>query len=252
MRTSNPTLNQDTFYPARTDRGTYAPAFGMTVQGVVLKTGLLLILSLLAAGWIWMKFSKADADLTTLNGWMWGSVLGGFALALATTFKKDWAPVTAPLYAGVEGIFIGAISLVLEMSFPGIVLQAATCTFGTLAAMLFVYQSGLVRVTDTFRMVVMTATGGIAIAYLIMMGLSFFGVNIGFFTGNGLFSILLSLFVIGVAALNFVLDFDFIEKGAARGAPKYMEWYGAFALMVTMIWLYIEFLRLLSKLRSDR
>lgn len=250
MRTSNPTLNSETFYPARSERGTYAPAFGMTVQGVVARTGLLLVLALLSAGWIWLKFSKAGTDVSSLNGWMWGSVLGGFALALATTFKKEWSPVTAPLYAVVEGVFIGAISLVLEAAFPGIVLQAATCTFGTLAAMLFVYQSGLIRVTDTFRMVVMTATGGIAIAYLLMMALSFFGVNIGFFTGNSLLSIGLSLFVIGIAALNFVLDFDFIEKGAARGAPKYMEWYGAFALMVTMIWLYIEFLRLLSKMRS--
>lgn len=250
MRTSNPTLSTETFYPAQRGIRDYTPAFGMTVQGVVLKTGLLLLLSLLTAGWIWLKFTKGGADIASLNGWMWGSVIGGFVLALATTFKKDWAAVTAPLYALVEGVFIGAISLVLEASFPGIVMQAATCTFGTLAAMLFVYQSGLVRVTDTFRMVVMTATGGIAIAYLMMMVLSFFGVNIGFFTGNGLFSIGLSLFVIGVAALNFVLDFDFIERGAERGAPKYMEWYGAFALMVTMIWLYIEFLRLLSKLRS--
>lgn len=248
MRTSNPTLSSDTFYSGWA-RGT-SDTTRMSVQGVVVKTGLLLLLCLLSAGWIWIKFSKAGADVSALNGWSLGSALVGFGLAIATTFKKDWAPVTAPLYALVEGVFIGAISLVLEMSFPGIVLQAATCTFGTLAAMLFVYQSGLVKVTDTFRMMIVTATGGIAIAYLIMIALSFFGVNISFLAGNGLFSILFSVFVVGIAALNLVLDFDFIQQGAAKGAPKLMEWYGAFALMVTLIWLYIEFLRLLSKLRS--
>lgn len=247
MRTSNPTLDKDTFY---TPGWTRTASNTMSVQGVVIKTALLLLLTLLSAGWIWLKFTKGGSDPASLNGWSLGSVLVGFVLAIVTTFKKEWAPVTAPLYALVEGIFIGAISLILEMSFPGIALQAAVCTFGTLAAMLFVYQSGLVRVTDTFKMVVVTATGGIALTYIIMLALSFFGINISFLTGNGMFSILFSVFVIGVAALNFILDFDFIDQGAKRGAPKYLEWYGAFALMVTMIWLYIEFLRLLSKLRS--
>lgn len=246
MKTSNPALNSDTFYSGwartNTDR--------MTINGVVVKTALLLILCLLTAGWVWINFSKPGADIASLNGWSLGSALVGFALAITTTFKKEWAPVTAPLYALVEGVFIGAISLILQMQFPGIVLQAATCTFGTLAAMLFAYQSGLIKVNNTFRMMVVSATGGIAIAYLIMIGLSFFGVNVSFLTGNGLFSILFSFFVVGVAAMNFVLDFDFIDQAAAKGAPKLLEWYGAFALMVTMIWLYIEFLRLLSKLRS--
>lgn len=250
MRTSNPTLGNDAFSAPGWRRADTTLSDRMSVQGVVLKTGLLLLLCLLSAGWIWMKFSKPGADLSAINGWSLGSVLIGFVIAIVTAFKKEWAPVTAPLYAVVEGVFIGAISLVLEMSFPGIVLQAAACTFGTLAAMLFAYQSGLIRVTDTFRMVVVAATGGIAIAYLIMIALSFFGVNISFLTGNGLFSILFSVFVVAIAALNFVLDFDFIDQAANRGAPKYLEWYGAFALMVTMIWLYIEFLRLLSKLRS--
>ena len=247
MKTSNPALSNDTFYTPGYARGR---EMGMTVNGVIIKTGLLLLLTLLTAGWIWMKFSKTGADPAALNGWMWGSLIVGFVLAMVTTFKKDWAPVTAPLYALVEGVFIGAISMVLNASFPGIVLQAATCTFGTLAAMLFAYQSGLIRATDTFRRVVVTATAGIAVSYLLMIALSFFGVNLGFFTGNSLLSIGLSVFVIGIAALNFILDFDFIEQAAQRGAPKVLEWYGAFALMVTLIWLYIEFLRLLSKLRS--
>lgn len=249
MKTSNPTLSSEAFYAPGWSRG-QTGTDRMTVQGVVVKTAILLFLALMSAGWVWMKFSKAGADLSSLNGWMWGSAIGGFVLALATTFKQAWAPITAPLYAVVEGVFIGAISLVLEASFPGIVLQAATCTFGTLAAMLFAYQSGFIQVTDTFRKVVVTATLGIAISYLIMIALSFFGVSLGFFTGNSLLSIGLSLFVIGIAALNFILDFDFIEKAAYKGSPKYMDWYGAFALMVTLVWLYIEFLRLLSKLRS--
>ena len=247
MKTGNPTLSNDAFYAPGWARGR---EMGMTVNGVIVKTGLLLLLTVLTAGWIWIKFSHESANPAALNGWMWGSLIVGFVLALATTFKKEWAPITAPLYALVEGVFIGAISLILNAAFPGIVMQAATCTFGTLFAMLFAYQSGLIRVTDTFRRVVVTATLGIAVSYGIMILLSLFGVNIGFFTGSSLLSIALSLFVIGIAALNFILDFDFIEQAASKGAPKILEWYGAFALMVTLIWLYIEFLRLLSKLRS--
>lgn len=247
MRTSNPTLGNDAFYTPGLRR---TESLGMTVEGVVIKTGILLLICLLSAGWVWMRFTKPGANLEELQTWSLIAAITGFVVALVTTFKKEWSPITAPLYAGIEGIFIGAISLVLEMSFPGIVLQAATCTFGTLGAMLFAYQSGLIKVTDKFKMMVVAATGGIMIAYLIMIGLSFFGVNVSFLTGNGLFSIGFSLFVVAIAALNFVLDFDFIEQAAQKGAPKILEWYGAFALMVTMIWLYIEFLRLLSKLRS--
>ncbi|MCB1113678.1 MAG: Bax inhibitor-1/YccA family protein [Chlamydiia bacterium] len=246
MKTSNPVLNDA--FPARS-WGMEEKSV-MTVNGVVLKTALLLVITLLSAAFTWRHFAAPGADLSALNGWMLGSIFVGFGVAMATVFKKTWSPVTAPLYAAVEGVFVGAISMILEASFPGIALQAATATFGTLAAMLFVYQSGLIKVTDTFRMIVATATLGIAATYFLMIVLAFFGVNISFLTDSGGFSILFSLFVIGIAALNFVLDFDAIEQGAARGAPKYMEWFGAFALMVTIIWLYIEFLRLLSKLRS--
>lgn len=247
MQTSNPVLNSDTFSTRTWDRSSDSV---MTASGVVMKTTLLLIITLMTAALTWKHFTVGGGDIGAINGWMLASIFTGFITAIATVFKKTWSPVTAPLYAAIEGVFIGAISLILEASFPGIALQAATATLGTLFAMLFVYQSGLIRVTDTFRMVVGTATLGIAVTYFLMILLAFFGVNISFLTGSGGFSILFSLLVIGVAAFNFVLDFDSIEQGVQRGAPKYMEWFGAFALMVTIIWLYIEFLRLLSKLRS--
>lgn len=245
MKTANPTLGQDTFSSVRgTTQGE-----AMTVGGVVSKTGILLCLCVASAAWVWMKFLKSG-DPAAVNGWAIGGAILGFIIAIATTFKKEWAPVLAPVYALAQGLFIGAISAVMQAAYPGIVIQAATCTFGTLAVMLFAYQSGLIRPTETFKMIVVSATGGIALVYVISFILSFFGIHASFIYGNGLFSILFSVFVVAIAALNFVMDFDFIEQGAIRGAPKFMEWYGAFALMVTMVWLYIEFLRLLSKLRE--
>jgi uncharacterized YccA/Bax inhibitor family protein len=243
MKTANPVLSQDVFRQSRSQ------GLGMTVQGTALKTGLLLILAVLSASWLWLKFVKTG-NPAVVQGWMMGGMIVGFILAICTTFKKEWSAITAPLYAIAQGLFIGGISAIMETAYPGIVVQAATCTFGTLAAMLFVYQSGLIRPTETFKMIVVSATAGIALVYFIGLIVSFFGVNMSFLYGNGLFSILFSVFVIGVAALNFVIDFDFIEKGAKSGAPQYMEWYGAFAMMVTMVWLYIEFLRLLAKLKS--
>jgi uncharacterized YccA/Bax inhibitor family protein len=247
MRSSNPVLPANTF--ARPGAELSLDHL-MSVQGVVWKTFLLLALVVLGAGWTWNLFLKAGSNPAAVNGWLLGGAIGGFILALATAFKPTWSPITAPLYAAFEGVFIGGISALMEQAFPGIVIQASMLTFGTLAAMLLLYQTGIIRVTDTFKKVVFSATGGIAIAYLLTWVLSFFGVNVPFIYGNGIAGIIFSLVVIGVAALNFVLDFDFIEEGANKGAPKYMEWYGAFALMVTLIWLYIEFLRLLSKLRE--
>lgn len=249
METSNPVLQKDTF-----QRSEQAIRQGdvMTLQGTVIKSALLLVLVVLGAAWTWNIFIKSGHNPAAINTWILGGAIGGFVLALITTFKQSWAPITAPLYAAVEGLFIGGLSAALEQAFPGIVIQAATLTFGTLAAMLLLYETKWIQVTDTFRMVVASATGGIFIAYLISLGLSFFNIQVPFIYGNGIAGILFSLVVIAVAALNFVLDFDFIEKGAQRGAPKYMEWYGAFALMVTLVWLYAEFLRLLAKLKQDR
>lgn len=246
MQTSNPVLTDNAFRQSRALISSQPLTMQMTMQGTVAKTGLLLALVMLSALWTWSLFLKTGS----VNGLMWIGAIGGLVLAIATSFKQTWAPITAPLYAAFQGLFLGGISAILEKAFPGIVIQAATLTFGTLAAMIFLYQTKWIQVTDTFRMIVVTATGGIMVAYLISWILSFFSIQVPFIYGNGIAGIVFSLFVIGVAALNFVLDFDFIDKAAARGAPKYMEWYGAFALMVTMIWLYVEFLRLLSKLKE--
>jgi uncharacterized YccA/Bax inhibitor family protein len=245
MNTSNPVLTDNVFTRNWSQNET------MTINGVAMKTAILLALCVMSSAWVWFQFVKSGMNPAAVQGWMIGGAVGGLVLALVTAFKKEWCAVTAPLYAVVEGFFIGGISSMFEANYPGIVFQACTATFGTLAAMLFLYQSGIVKATDRFKMIVMSATGGIAILYLLSFVLSFFNIPVmSFIWGNGLFGILFSFFVVGVAALNFVLDFDFIEKGAMVGAPKYLEWYGAFALMVTIVWLYVEFLRLISQLRS--
>jgi len=179
-----------------------------------------------------------------------GGAIGGLVFAIATIFKKEWAPVTAPMYALTEGFFLGAISAIFEHRFPGIVMQAVMLTFGTLFALLFAYRSGLIKATENFKLGVVAATGGIALVYLASIVLSFFDIRVPFIHESGVIGIGFSLFVVVIAALNLVLDFDFIESGVEQKAPKYMEWYGAFGLMVTLVWLYVEFLRLLSKLQS--
>lgn len=247
MRSANPALSTDSFASLRyrADR-----ADAMTIQGTIYKTLLLLLVALLSAGWTWTKFYHSGGDAASVSTWMIIGALGGFVLAMATVFKKEWAAITAPLYALLEGLFIGGLSATLEVSFPGIVIQAAGLTFGTLLAMLIAYQSGLIRATENFKLGVVAATGGIALVYFVAFVLSFFGIQASFLYSSSWLSIGISLFVVGIAALNFIIDFDVIEQGARMAVPKYMEWYGAFALMVTMVWLYIEFLRLLSKLRE--
>lgn len=249
MRSANPALPANVFTSTRTGyRDTNVDV--MTTQGVVVKTALLLLCVLVGAGWTWMSFFKSGGNAAAISPWMIGGAIGGFVAAIVTTFKKQWAPITAPIYALLEGFFIGGLSAILEASYPGIAIQAALLTFGTLAAMLAAYQGGFIRATENFKMGVMAATGGIAIVYLATIILGLFHIQIPGIFGNGLVGIGFSLFVCTIAALNLVIDFDFIEQGAKVGAPKYMEWYGAFALMVTLIWLYIEVLRLLSKIRE--
>lgn len=247
IKSSNPALSGDTFsgLSYRAER-----ADAMTIPGTVYKTLLLLLLTLLAAGWTWNKFYQAGGNASAVSIWMMAGVIGGFIIAMVTIFKKEWAPVTAPLYAVLEGLFIGGLSATLETAYPGIVIQATGLTFGTLFAMLIAYQSGLIKATENFKLGVVAATGGIAIFYLVMMVMGFFGIQPTFMYGNSWLSIGISLFVVVIAALNFIIDFDIIEQGARSSMPKYMEWYGAFALMITLIWLYIEFLRLLSKVRE--
>ena len=243
MRTGNPTLNDKTF------RVEYASSDAMTISGTVNKTAILLLLVILTAIWSWKKV-MVFGEPGPMVPWMIGSAIGGFVLALITVFKKTAAPITAPLYALVEGVFLGVLSAMFEILYPGIVFQAVTLTFGTLLALLLAYKTGFIKATENFKLGVIAATGGIAIIYLATFVLGFFGINIPFIHGSGTFGIAFSVFVVIIAALNLVLDFYFIESGAERGAPSYMEWYAAFGLLVTLIWLYIEILRLLSKLRS--
>jgi len=249
MRTANPALNDSTFAGYR---GTsLVRGDSMTIQGVVNKTTFLLVLVILGATWTWRLFFTT-ADPAAVMPWMLGGAIGGLVLALVTVFKKTWASVTGPLYAAAEGLFLGGLSAVMEAQYPGIVLQAVGLTFGTLFGLLMAYRSGLIRATENFKLGVVAATGGIFLVYLVTMVLGFFGIRVPFIHDSGWFGIGFSLFVVIVAALNLVLDFDFIERGAEQGAPKFLEWYAAFGLIVTLVWLYIEILRLLAKSRSRR
>jgi len=249
MRTANPALNDKTFDGFR---GAALPASeSMTIDGTVNKSVFLLALVLAPAYWVWRLFFTTQNPAAILP-WMWVGVIGGFVVALVTVFRRQWSPFTAPLYAALEGLALGGISAIAEMRFPGIVIQAVALTFGTLFCLLGIYKAGIIKATENFKLGVVAATGGIALLYLLSFVLGFFGIRIGFIHESGLPGIGFSIFVVVVAALNLVLDFDFIENGAEKGAPKYMEWYAAFGLMVTLIWLYIEILRLLSKLRGRR
>ena len=253
MRSGNPALKDSTFLDLGSGSIVTGDAGAMTLNGTVNKTGLLLVITLVGAMYSWSQAatSLASGDAGVLMPLALGGAIGGFIVALVTIFKKAWSPVTAPLYAGLEGLFLGAISAIFEMRYPGIVMQAVGLTFGTLAALLLAYRSGLIRATENFKLGVVAATGGIALLYLVNIGMRLFGFEgMGFIHEGSTIGILFSVGVVIVAALNLVLDFDFIENGVAQRAPKYMEWYAAFSLLVTLVWLYLEILRLLSKLQS--
>ena len=242
MKTANPALSASAFQDQVGAMGET-----MTLSGTINKTGILLVCVVATAAWTWNEFSRAPEMVGPLVA---VGAIGGLIVALVTVFKKQWSPVTAPLYALLEGLVLGSVSAMLEARFPGIPMQAVGLTFGTLAVLLLAYRSGLIPVTQKFKLGIVAATGGIALFYLIMIVLGFFGVHFTAINGSGAIGIGFSLFVVGIAALNLVLDFDFIESGVRAGAAKYMEWYAAFGLMVTLIWLYLEILRLLSKIRS--
>ena len=233
MRTANPALNQKTFQQFHVANSSVT----MTLEGTVLKTGILLLLAAAAAAFSWSQL--ADGAPLALP-FLMGSLIGGFVFALVTIFKPSWSPVTAPLYAIVEGVFLGAFSLMFNGLYPGIVFQAVVLTFGTLFALLVAYRSGLIRATENFKLGVCAATGSVCMIYLMSFVLGWFGVGIPYLHEAGLVGIGCSLVVVVIAALNLVLDFDFIEKGVESGAPKYMEWYGAFSLIVTLVWMYLE------------
>ena len=255
MKTSNPALSDKTF------RGISGSQYGgpygglidatsrMTLSGTVNKTALLLVCALATASWTWSLFLKSR-DMADVAPLMLVGMFGGLIFALVTSFKKEWSPVTAPIYALLEGLVLGGLSAMMELRYPGIGIEAVSLTFGTLFALLLAYRSGLIQVTQKFRLGVIAATGGICLFYLAQMLLGLIGIRFAAINGSGAIGIGFSLIVVAVAALNLVLDFDFIERGVQAGAPKYMEWYGAFGIMVTLVWLYIEILRLLAKTRS--
>jgi len=247
MRTSNPTLNDKAFR----NEGVAFGQEAMTISGTVNKTGILLLLALATSAWTWNLFMQSRTA-ESVGGLALLGAIGGFVVAIVTVFKKEWSPVTAPLYALLEGLVLGSVSAIFELRWPGLPIQAVSLTFGVLIVLLLAYRSRLIPVTDKFRIGIVAATGGIALFYLAQFILGFFGIHFTAVNGSGPIGIGFSVLVVIIASLNLVLDFDFIERGAQAGAPKYMEWYGAFGLMVTLIWLYFEMLRLLSKLRDRR
>lgn len=221
----------------------------MTIQGAVNATLVLGVLLLISGSYGWSQASSNPTGAMTL---LMGGCIGGLILGMATAFKPTWAPISAPLYALAEGLVLGTISAIYEKQTQGIALQAALLTACTLLGLLGAYRSGLIRATENFKLGVFAATAGIALAYLLMFVVGLFGVKMSFLHDSSPLSIGISLVVVVVAALNLVLDFDFIEEGAKQGAPKHMEWYAAFGLLVTLVWLYLEILRLLAKLSSNR
>ncbi|MFQ3334986.1 MAG: putative YccA/Bax inhibitor family protein [Candidatus Arcticimaribacter sp.] len=239
LRSGNPVLSKSTF--ASAERITEK----MTIEGTVNKTAISLFL-LIGTGYL--TFEVMNPILLITCG------VGGFIVAIITIFKKEWAPVTVPIYAILEGGLLGGISYMYNTMYDGIVTNAIYLTIGILLSLLMTYRSGLIKPSENFKLGIAAATGGIAIVYLINFVMGFFGSGMGVMSTNNssMISIGFSLVVIVIAALNLVLDFDFIEEGAEKGAPKYMEWYGAFGLLVTLIWLYLEILRLLAKLNSRK
>ena len=247
MRSGNPALSAKAFQnlaPATAMQGET-----MTIQGAVNKTGFSLVLCVASAAWTWNMYVTNPG---VVMPFLLGGAIGGFIVAMITVFKKTWSPVTVPIYALLQGLFLGAISAMFEQMYPGIVIQAVGLTFGTLFALLFAYKSGLIKATENFKLGVVAATGAVGVIYMATIVLGFFGTSIPYIHESGTVGILFSLAVVVIAALNLVLDFDFIETGVEKGAPKYMEWYGAFGLLVTLIWLYLEMLRLLAKLNSRK
>jgi uncharacterized YccA/Bax inhibitor family protein len=249
MASSNPVLRSDRIQPAVVGEER------MTVNGTIGKAGILLVLLVITAAWTWQRFDAAmtvggaAAASAAVAPYMIGGLIAGFALALLSVFMQRWIAISAPLYAIAEGFAVGAISALFNLKYPGLVVTAVALTFGTLAVMLLLYRSGVIKVTDKLRMGIVAATGGIMLVYIADLVMGFFGAHMPVINSASPLGIGFSLLVVGIAAFNLLLDFDFIERTAASGAARNMEWYGAFGLMVTLVWLYLEILRLLSKLQ---
>ena len=241
IKSGNPALSKKSFENLKSTSNEV-----MTLDGTVNKTAISMGILLFAA---YYTYSNAIMDYVLIGS------IGGLVVAIVTIFKKEWSPITVPIYAVLEGLALGGISKMYADAFePGIVPQAIMLTLGILFALLFAYKTKIIKATENFKLGVFAATGGIAIVYLASFVMSFFGSGMSIMDSSNasMLSIGFSLFVVVIASLNLVMDFDFIEQGAANGAPKYMEWYGAFGLLVTLIWLYLEILKLLGKLSSRK
>ncbi len=249
LKSSNPALTEKKF-ESEIAAGTYSGEV-MTVRGTLNKFGFLTIMLVGSSFYSWKEFAEGGNVMPLI---LIGA-LGGLGVAILFTFKKTWGQYLAPLYALLEGLFIGAISAMFSSAFaekaPNLIINAVGLTFGVALGMFFMYRAGIIKATEKFKSIIISATVGIAIFYMIVLALRLFGfTGMAFLHEGSPIGILFSLVVVAVAALNLILDFDMIDKGSEMGAPKYMEWYGAFGLMVTIVWLYIEILRLLSKLSS--
>lgn len=242
FESNNPVLKEKTFQQAHQLEYTET----MTMNGVIGKMAFLLAMVLAAAVYSWGQFAKGENVMPLVLG----GAIGGLIIGLVINFKKEWSPYLAPAYALAQGLFLGAISAFYGSLYDGIVLQAVGITIATFIAMLVLYRARIIRATEKFKAVIFTATAGIAVFYLIAFGLGFFNIRIPFLHEGSMVGIIFSLVVTVVAALNLILDFDMIENGVAQGAPKFFEWFGSFALLVTLVWLYLEVLRLLSKVNS--
>ena len=245
MRTANPTLNDSTFEDLIEEHVTDGT---MTLEGTVHKCFGLIVLTILSAAYSWNVYTTDPAA-----GWIWmaAGIGGGLIVALVTIWQKSWSAYTGPLYAILEGLALGAISSSFDAQYRGIAGQAVSLTFGTLFSLLLAYKTGIIKPSENFKLGVVAATGSIFLVYVLSFLLSFFGVRPVVNETTGWLGVAISGFIVVVAALNLVLDFDFIEQGVAQGAPRYMEWYAAFGLLVTLVWLYVEMLRLLTRL-ADR
>jgi uncharacterized YccA/Bax inhibitor family protein len=248
MRTANPALSSSTFESF--DSFGVERTNAMTLQGTATKTGMLLFLLATSAGYSWLELRGAGGFQAVMPQFLGGMIVALLA-GVVLWFKREWAPVLAPVYAVAEGLVLGVLSAVFEARFQGIVLQAVCLTFGTLFSLLTAYKTGLIKATENFKLGVFAATGAVAILYLVNAIMFFFKVDgVGFLHSSSPLAIGINAVIVVIAALNLVLDFDFVEEGVNRGAPKYMEWYAGYGLLVTLVWLYIEILRLLSKLHS--
>jgi uncharacterized YccA/Bax inhibitor family protein len=272
MRSSNPALNEKVFQQARLGavteaepgwaagrpiEDTYAapayrgPVVGedtMTLNGVVWASASLIVLVIAAGVFGWNSVDHTN-DVVSMPGWLPLVLFAGLGVAILTIFKPKLARFTAPLYALLEGALLGAISALYNTAYDGIVVQAVALTIGVFAVMLFLFATRVIRVTEKLRAGIFAATGAIMLVYVANLILSLFDMNIPFLHSTGAVGIGISLVIVGVAAFNLLLDFDLVERGVEAGAPRYMEWYAAFGLLVTLIWLYLELLRLLAKLQ---